>query len=102
MQIIPTQAIPAQSLLVSLNGQPCQIDLQQKANGLFLNFWLNNPSTPTLAGVLCQDRNRIIRDVYFGFAGDIGFVDQQSFSDPDYSGLGSRFLLYFLEPLDIS
>ena len=97
MKIIPTRPIPAQSLLVSLDGQPCQIDLRQTDFGLFANFWLNNLSTPTLAGVLCQDRNRIIRDAYFGFAGDIGFVDQQGTSDPDYTGLGSRYLLYYLE-----
>ena len=97
MQIIPLRAVPAQSLLVSLNDQPCQIDLRQTEFGLFMNFWLNNPSAPTLAGVVCQDRNKIVRNGYFGFSGDLGFVDQQSTNNPDYTGLGTRYLLYYLD-----
>ena len=99
--IIPVQAIPNQTLTVSLGGQACQIDLLQTAYGLFLNFWLNNPSKPTLGSVPCLDRNKIIRNSYFGFSGDLGFVDQQGTDDPFYTGLNSRFLLYYLEPSDL-
>ena len=102
MQIIPLQAVPSQSFTVALNGQSCQIDLQQTNYGLFMNFWLNNPSAPTVAGILCQDRNKLIRNSYFGFSGDLAFVDQLTSSDPYYTGLGTQFLLYYLEPSDLS
>ena len=101
MQIIPLQAIPSQTFLVLLDGQACQIDLQQTAYGLFMDFWLNNPSVPTLGGVLCLDRTKIIRDTYFGFSGDLAFVDQQGATDPYYTGFGSRYLLYYLELSDL-
>lgn len=101
MQIIPLRPTPNQTVTVSLGGQACQIDVYQKATGLFLNFWLNNQSAPTLAGVLCLDRVRLIRDAYFEFSGDIAFVDQQGTSNPVYSGLGSQYLLYYLEASDL-
>ena len=101
MMIVPIYAVPAQKLLVTLNNQPCQIDLRQTDFGLFMTFWLNNSSAPTLANVLCQDRNKISRNSYFGFLGDLAFVDQQGMDDPVYTGLGNRFLLYFLEQSDL-
>ena len=94
MQIIQIQAVPAQTLQVTLSGQSVQISLYQKTTGLFCDVSVNNSVIVT--GVICQNLNRIIRDVYRGFIGDLAFLDQQGTSDPTYELLGTRYLLIYL------
>lgn len=99
MQVVPLQAIPNQTLQTQLNNQPCTINVQQFAFGLFVTLYLG----PTLivASVLCQNLNRIVRDLYFGFEGDFAFLDTQGTNNPDYTGLGSRYQLFYLLPSDL-
>lgn len=54
-----------------------------------------------IAGVICQDRNRIVRDLYLGFIGDLCFIDIQGTSDPIYTGLGDRYVLCYLDSFDL-
>jgi hypothetical protein len=51
--------------------------------------------------VLCHDRVRLVRSAYLGFVGDLAFVDTQGHADPQYQDLGSRFVLAYLEPLEL-
>src|SRR5208282_3665765 len=99
-QIIPLQAIPNQTLQIQLNNQLCTINVQQFAFGLFLTLYLG----PTLivASVLCQNARLIVRDLYFGFSGDLAFVDTQGINNPDFTGLGSRYQLFYLLPSDLA
>lgn len=94
MQIIPTQAIPSQTLTVQLADQNCQIKIGQKSTGLFIDLYVN--SILIIGGVLCENLNRIVRSLYLGFVGDLTFIDNQGSDDPDYSGLGDRFSLAYL------
>jgi hypothetical protein len=100
MLAIPLQAVPAQQVTVSLANQPCQIKVYQKTFGLFLDLSVNN--SLIVGGVLCQNLNRIVRSLYLGFIGDLGFVDTQGSNDPDYTGLGARYLLVYLEVSDLA
>lgn len=100
MQTIPLKAVPSQTLKVELGGQLCRIDIRQKATGLFLDLYVSDALL--LAGVICQDRNRIVRSRYLGFTGDLAFVDGQGTADPTSDGLGTRFGLLWLEPADTS
>lgn len=94
MQIIPLEAVPAQTLSVVLDGQNCQITLQQRATGLFMN--LSSNGTVIVLGVICENLNKIVRSLYLGFSGDFVFIDNQGSSDPDFTGLGDRFSLAYL------
>jgi hypothetical protein len=101
MLIIPTAAVPSQILLTQPADQPLTIALYQKSTGLYCDIAV--ATVPTLYGVLCRDRKRMVRDAYFGVTGDLMFVDQQStFADPYYTGLGAQFLLYWLSATDIA
>jgi hypothetical protein len=113
MQIIPLQAIPSQTFNITLNSQACTIDVYQKT------FYSDNNETNTqvnivpvfldlyvsgvliIGGVLCLNANRIVRDTYLGFVGDLAFYDQQGSSDPIYTGFGDRYLLVYLAPGDV-
>lgn len=111
MQIIPLAAVPSQSVLVNLNGQQTQINVYQKQPGvssgygpatgfLLADVYLNN--VPLVTGVLCLNKALLVIDSYFGFVGDLAFVDQQAETDPVYTGLGSQYLLYYLEASDLA
>jgi hypothetical protein len=102
-QIVPLQAIPNQTLQVQLNSQNCTLNVQQFAFGLFITVYVG-PSL-IIPTVLCQNLNRIIRDAYLGFVGDLAFLDTQGTSNPVYTGLGSnsaaRYQLFYLFPADL-
>lgn len=100
MQIIPLQAVPSQILQVTLAGQNAQINVYQKAFGLFCDLYVNNALI--IGGVLCENLNRIVRSAYLGFIGDLAFFDTQGESDPVYSGMGARYQLAYLEVSDLS
>lgn len=98
MRVISLQATASQDLTVQLADQVCQITIRQKALGLFLDLAVNNANI--VAGVLCQNLNKIVRSSYLGFIGDLCFVDTQGTDDPVYTGLGSRFVLAYIETTD--
>ncbi|WP_311271088.1 phage baseplate plug protein [Sphingobium sp. WCS2017Hpa-17] len=88
---IPLAALASQIVAISLANQAARVQVYQKRTGLYLDLYLNDE--PVVTGVLCRDRVWLIRDAYRGFSGDLCFVDTQGLSDPDYTGLGSRFVL---------
>lgn len=98
MLSIPIAAVPNQTLQVSLNNQACVIHLYQKATGLYLDLTVG--TTTIVAGVLCQNSTPMVISDYLGFDGDLGFWDTQGTNDPDYTGLGTRYLLIYLSPAE--
>jgi hypothetical protein len=100
MQQIPVQPSPVQTFLVTLGAQACQVNLYQKTSGLYCDLLVNG--TSIITGQLCQNLNRLVRDQYLGFIGDLGFYDVTGEGeDPNYTGLGSRFMMLYLEQTDI-
>jgi hypothetical protein len=103
MQVIPLQAVPSQTLSVTLNGQACSINLYWRGLDyphLYCDLYVSN--TLIIAGVLCLNGVAIVRSVYLGFTGDLAFFDTQGSSDPEYTGLGDRWQLVYLEPGDVT
>lgn len=100
MQTIPLQAIPSQSLDVTLNGQACTIRIYTLSTGLYLDLLVNGNAIMT--SVICEDRTLLVRLAYLGFIGDLAFMDTQGTDDPQYTGLGERWVLLYLLPSDIA
>lgn len=100
-EIIPLQAVPNQTLTVPLAGQSCDLNIYQLASGLYIDVF--NNGDPVVLSVICQHANRIVRDLYLGFAGDLAFFDTAGSSpaDPDYTGLGTRFQLVYIEASEL-
>ena len=94
MQTIPLQPVPSQSTKVVLGGQNCQILIYQKAQGLFVD--LNADGVEIVSGVIARDAVPLVCRSYAGFVGNLLFTDTQGTSDPEYSQLGSRFVLLYL------
>lgn len=100
MLTIPLQAVPSQVVSASLAGQSCQIAVYQLSTGLFCD--VSVAGVQVIGGVAAQNMNRIVRDAYLGFIGDLLFIDTQGADDPDYTGLGGRFVLVYLETADLA
>ena len=99
--IIPLLAEPQQIVSCSLGGQQCTITLRTMTNGQGIDVTalycdLSVAGSLLIGGVVCQNLNRIVRDAYLGFVGDLAFVDTQGSDDPTADGLGTRFQLVYL------
>lgn len=98
--VIPLQPVPSQTLTALLNQQQTQIVLRQMGDAMFLDLYVDNALI--VGGVVCENRNNLVRNSYLGFDGDLIFTDTQAGtdggSDPVYTGLGSQFVLLYLSP----
>lgn len=94
MLVVPLAAVPSQTLSVLLAQQSCRINVYAKTTGLFLDLYVNDGLI--IGGVICQNTVLIVRDQYFGFAGDLAFFDLQGSTDPVYTGLGTRYILGYI------
>lgn len=99
MRTVPLQALASQAITIVLGGQNCRIKVDQKRTGVFLTLWVNNVAIIT--GVQARDRTRLVRQSYLGFVGDLSFFDTQGTDDPEYSGLGTRWFLNYIEATDL-
>lgn len=104
MQSIPLQAVPSQSIKTTLDSQIVELDIYQLRYGMYINVTVN--SVLEIGAVVCQNLNRIIRSAYLnmdaGFAGDFVFQDTQGSTDPDFTGLGTRYQLLYLSQADLT
>ncbi len=96
---IQVQSTPNQTFQVQLDGQSCTLNIYQQAYGLYMDVLING--VLIIGGVICENLNRIVRSLYLGFSGDFIFVDTQGSDDPIFTGLGSRFVLIYLEASDL-
>jgi hypothetical protein len=100
MLIVPLQTLPNQTLQVQLNGQACTLNVFQYAYGLFTSITVG--AIPIVNSVICENLVRLVRDVYLGFVGDLVFVDTQGSENPNYTELGTRWQLVYLDPADLA
>jgi hypothetical protein len=99
MQTIPLIDTPSQSLRVLLASQSCRIDVRQFGASLYLDLYVSD--VLIVGGVVCRNLGEIVLNDYLGFVGDLMFVDTQGASDPASPGLGTRFLLVYVEQADL-
>ena len=115
VQQIPVDPVPYQEFAVILNGQNCFITLRQMGDfiavilngqncfitlrqmGDFIYMSLRVDNTVIYNNLIC-DVNRVI-NIYpdANFSGKFFFVDTKGKVKPEYSGLNSRWLLYYSE-----
>lgn len=96
MKQIPLNAVPFQTMSTVLGDQFVGLSIRQTRYGLFMDVYKDG--TLIIGGVVCENRNRIVRSVYLAFAGDFVWNDAQGNEDPFYTGIGAdgRFQLLYL------
>lgn len=92
MKSIPLSATPSQSLQTQLApDKKANITLRWLANNLYFSL------DGVVTNRVCRDRQRLLVDAqYREFGGDFLFVDTQGAADPVWSGLGSRYILVYV------
>lgn len=93
-QVVPLTPVPSQTLSIVLAGQNCNIAVYTLSTGMF--FDLEADGVVITRTNICRNLGRMLLDRgYKGFVGDFVFVDTQGADDPQYTGLGSRWLLIY-------
>ncbi len=103
MMTVPLLAVPSQKVKTVLDDQIVELAIYQVRYGMFMDVNVNG--VLEIGGVVCQNRNRIIRSAYLnanvGFSGDFVFFDTTGGSDPTYDGLGTRFQLFYVTQAEL-
>lgn len=94
--LINIGAEPNQEFEVILSGQKCSINLYQRAGRLYLD--LTADGAVIIRGAVCYNNTDILQYRHAGFLGNLRFWDTESANDPVYSGIGTRFRLYYIPP----
>lgn len=92
---IPLQAVAAQSINITLNNQNVELLIYTKDQGMFIDVKSDGIRIST--GVACLDCVPVVRNEYFGFIGNIIFVDTHANSDPTPDLLGTRYTLQYMD-----
>lgn len=92
--IVPLSPIASQSLSITLDSQRCAMVVRQLSTGMY--FDLSVAGTPVVNGMICRDRVNLVREDYLPFRGRLAFIDTQGTSDPEYTGLGTRYQLVYI------
>lgn len=100
MQYIPLQPVADQTVTVILNNQNCKLRVYQRRYGMFFDLYVDNQLK--IGGVVVQNLNRIVRSLYLDFVGDLFFADSQGADDPYYTGLSTRYQLWYATPADLT
>lgn len=97
---VPLVAVPSQTLNIVLGRQKCQLALYQKAALLYCDLSVNSVSI--IRSRVCRNNIRLLLSAqYRGFIGDLVITDTQGDTQPDYTGLGSRYVMLYLEAGDL-
>jgi hypothetical protein len=95
MQQIPIQSVPSQRISVVLGTQNCQIAIYLLGDNLYVD--LNSNGIDISTGIIALDCVPLSPFNYSGFSGNLVFCDTQAANDPTYDGLGSRYVLLYLD-----
>jgi len=98
---VPLTPVPYQTLSSVLGNQNSQIAVYQKGDSLYFDLALDG--TPIITTKICRNRIRLLlASSYEPYVGDFVFVDTQGDTEPQYSGLGSRYVLLYLSADEIA
>lgn len=113
MLVVPLSEVPSQTLQIVLGGQNVQAAIYTKDGYDFTDPTLETPNTNiyvdlayngivlTTTQISLDQKRLLLNRQYLGFVGDFIFIDTQGFDDPQWTGLGSRWLLLYLEATDL-
>lgn len=96
---VPLAAAPSQTLAIVLNNQACEIALRQNGGNMYFDLSANGAEI--VRSRIVRNKQRLCIDAkYRPFIGDFLFFDTQGDTQPEYTGLGSRYVLLYIEPSD--
>lgn len=101
MQIISLAKVDNQFFTIPFQNEDYQFRLKDTlTTGVFLDVYRFN--VPLIMGILCIDRVHLIRSKYKEFPGDLMFIDDHGFDNPQFTYFGDRFQLAYLTPDELT
>lgn len=97
--VVPLDPVANQVFNVLLDGQYCTIGLYSRNGHLFMNLAVDD--TNVFLNSLCVNMNSVAQFNTHLFKGMLMFIDTLGKSAPFYSGLGSRFRLFYYTEADL-
>lgn len=95
MKRVPLQAVASQTLAVTLAGQACEIAL--RTNGGNMYFDLTAGGVSIVRSRIVRNKQLLLLDArYQPFLGDFLFNDTQGDTQPNFAGLDTRYVLYYV------
>lgn len=115
MQEVPLSALESQTLQILLNGQQCAlsvytktgyeltdaIELETVIQIIYFDLTVNGVDITNTQNCVNLARLLLNRQ-YLGVVGDFVFIDTQGNEDPQWEGLGTRWVLVYLDADDIA
>lgn len=92
---IDLAATASQTVTTTLSGKTVRLWVRQLSTGLYVDIWVEE--TPFLMGILCLAGTPLIRNPASVLPVELVFLDTQGSEDPDYTGLGTRWVLAYRE-----
>lgn len=113
MQTVPLTPVPSQTVTAVLNGQSVTLSIYQLGFPPVAELYCDMSSNGTpivncrkaraFSGSSTESAPFMLLDsAYWGFQGDLLFIDTQGDEDPQFSGLGSRWQLVYYTPDDLA
>lgn len=99
MQQIFIQPVASQTTKVVLDGKSCEISVYVKNQCMFFDLTVNGMQIAY--AVQCKNLVSLVPTSYLGFIGWLTFFDTQGTDDPIYTGLGSRWVLLYMDAADL-
>jgi hypothetical protein len=114
MLVIPITAVASQTRQFVVGGQNCQMSIYTNdgfdysdptlsipKQYIAIDFAYNGIQVTNTQN--CVNLARLLKNrQYLGFIGDFMFVDTEDDQDPQYTGLGTRWVLLYLEAADLA
>lgn len=92
---IPLLPTPNQVVNTTINDKAIEVSLAlRKNNRLYATISINNETI--ISSRVCLDRTALTPEWYKNKNMVFTFVDSQGYTDPEYSGLGSRYNLFMV------
>lgn len=115
MQEVPLSALESQTLQILLNGQQCAlsvytktgyeltdaIELETVIQIIYFDLTVNGVDITNTQNCVNLARLLLNRQ-YLDVVGDFVFIDTQGSEDPQWQGLGTRWVLVYLDADDIA
>ncbi len=99
MRQLEISPVASQTLSIVLAQQNCRVNLYQKTTGLYFDLFVDG--APITTCVIGRNGALLLNRGGSNFIGNFMFVDTMGELDPQWDGLGIRFMLLYVEASDV-
>lgn len=97
---IPLNQVSNQELSIVLDEQNCTIKLYYRGNAFYMDLYIDG--NIIFYGSICFNKVGIKIYPYLPFKGQLVFIDIDGNSDPEISGLDTRYILQYFSETEVS